>query len=60
MTKRTHRQLDLLETAPPPIPITRPRRAKALVLLGALLTEALRQQADVAGRGETGHDQDHA
>ena len=60
MTKPTQRQRDLFETPPPPMAMTPPRRANALALLGALLIEALRRPAAVAGPRETSHDQDHA
>ena len=60
MAKPMQRQRDLFATSPPPIAMAPPQRADALALLGALLIEALRPQAAVAGARETSHDQDHA
>ena len=60
MIPASRRQRDLFETPAPSLALTPPQRAQALALLGALLSEALRQNADVATREETRHDQDHA
>ncbi len=60
MIPSSRRQRDLFETPAPSLALTPPQRAKALALLGALLSEALRQETDAAPREEMRHDQDHA